>query len=331
MKNNFFLRVFTFFLVLKCIFPAMSFANEGGFTTRQWITSFYVAYWGRAADPSGLNYWIGEVNRGAATISGVAENFALSPEAKAMYPYFNAPHLASHEDRVNFMQAVYRNMFNREVSANDPGLAYWVGELHRGSATPGLVIGHMINAAVQSNSIELLTIYNKTEVASRFTNTISDLGIAWDHNYHNRQSQIAISLTRDDIASVYTAFSSIDFILKTNPSQKLPILLHASIHANSPVGPETNFLRIGGTYYGVAIVENELYDLAHVHHYYFYENERDARDSITTPLQRQAQRQESYILPVNVIGPSGNWLIAVQFSTYDGRYSNVFWLGATVY
>ncbi len=131
------------------------------FSDEQWITSFYVAYWDRAPDADGHAYWMDTVNRGELTIPKVAENFALSDEAKAMYPYFNSPETATDAERSAFVRAVYRNLLDREVSADDEGVLYWVGVLRSGASTPGLVIGNIIYAAMQGGGTDWETIRSK--------------------------------------------------------------------------------------------------------------------------------------------------------------------------
>ncbi|TVR02297.1 MAG: DUF4214 domain-containing protein, partial [Desulfovibrionales bacterium] len=148
-----------------------------GMDDRQWLISFYVAYWNRAADPAGLNYWLSMLSQGLLDVPAVAENFALSEEAKAMYPYFNAPEVATSADVQNFLRGVYRNLLNREPDQG--GLDYWVNVLRGGLSTPGLVIGNFIHAAIAGNSTDWLTIWNKIQVAEHFTRRFSDTGRRW--------------------------------------------------------------------------------------------------------------------------------------------------------
>ncbi len=141
--------------------------TEDEFSNAQWITSFYVAYWDRAPDAEGHAYWLGMFNRQELTIPGIAENFAMSAEAKAAYPYFNAPHAASDSQINDFVRSVYRNLLDREVSASDEGVVYWVGELRSGKTTPGAVIGNIIYAAMQTGGADWQTIWNKVAQAQQ--------------------------------------------------------------------------------------------------------------------------------------------------------------------
>ncbi len=186
--------------------------QQPGLDASQWLSSFYVAYWGRAGDPGGLDYWLGEVSRGATDVPGVAENFALSAEAKAMYPYFNAPKTATDGERTTFVQAVYQNLLNRPVPADDEGVVYWVGELRNGNTTPGAVIGNMIHAAIQANSTDWLTIWNKVQAAEYFTQRFEAQNRVWQGSDLSLARQALEGVT-DDPATVDAGKAKVDGIL----------------------------------------------------------------------------------------------------------------------
>ena len=48
----------------------------------------YIGYFGRAGDPSGDAYWVGKLNSGAISISGMTESFSVQPETTNLYPFF---------------------------------------------------------------------------------------------------------------------------------------------------------------------------------------------------------------------------------------------------
>ncbi len=151
---------------------------------RQWLTSFYIAYFDRAADPEGLSYWLNQVSQGLLDVTDVAENFALTPEAKAIYPYFNAPESATDMELTTFVRAVFQNLFNRDVPEDDQGVHYWVEMLRTGQTTPGLVVGNMVYAAIQLDGADWLTIWNKIQMAQYFSERFEANGRAWkDSNY----------------------------------------------------------------------------------------------------------------------------------------------------
>lgn len=183
--------------------------GSSGLTNSQWYTAFYVAYWGRAGDPAGLGYWRDEVRQGKLTVPCVAENFALSTEAKALYPYLNEPASATYYDRVFFLQSVYSNLLNREISTDDPGLTYWVDELSHGRTTPGAVIGNMIYAAIQLNSNDWLTIWHKIQVAEYLTQMIHAQNRPWQESDRILARQV-LEMVTDDPASTEAGFERVN-------------------------------------------------------------------------------------------------------------------------
>ncbi len=192
-------------VLLPEVLPQERLASEA----QLWITSFYVAYWGRAADPAGMGYWVDLVLRGALDIPGVAENFALSDEARAMYPYFNSPGTASDADRIAFVRGVYANLLSRTVAENDEGVLYWVDVLRSGQSSPGMVIGYIIHAAIQANSTDWLTIWHKIRVAEHFTRQFQSQGRTWQEGDVNLARQALDGVT-DEPSSVDAAMARVD-------------------------------------------------------------------------------------------------------------------------
>lgn len=183
------------------------------FGDRQWIIAFYVAYWNRSADPEGLNYWMNQIAIGTVDVPGVAENFALSAEAKAVYQYFQSPETATDADRTLFVRSVYRNLLNRSVVATDEGVLYWVGELRLGRTTPGLVIGNMIHAAIQANSTDWLTIWNKVQAAEYFAQRFEGSGRRWQDSDLSMARRVLEGVTSDS-ATVETGKTWVDQLLQ---------------------------------------------------------------------------------------------------------------------
>ncbi len=167
--RNFFLFLMSMLIVLPG--GPLAARAQDALSNGQWLTSFYVAYWDRAPDPEGHAYWLDMFNRGELSIPAIAENFALSAEAKAAYPYFNAPHAATESQIADFVRGVYRNLLDREVSSNDQGVRYWVDVLRTGQSTPGLAIGNIINAAMIAAGADWLTILGKVQAAEQAMDT----------------------------------------------------------------------------------------------------------------------------------------------------------------
>ena len=129
------------------------------------IENFYIAYFGRAADPAGLSYWLDQEAAGVSDLS-IAAAFAAQQEALALYPQLSSPSLAGGAAQANFLNAVYMNLFGH---AGDPaGLTYWEGQLSAG-VSPGQIIATIISGA---QGADITALANKSAVATAYTNAV---------------------------------------------------------------------------------------------------------------------------------------------------------------
>ena len=96
------------------------------------LQELYIAYFGRAADPTGLDYW---------TESGTtAASFAASMHAQAEFSDVYGS--LSVESQVN---QIYKNLFNR--AADVTGLTYWTQQINLGNLQLAEIAVHLIWAA----------------------------------------------------------------------------------------------------------------------------------------------------------------------------------------
>ena len=133
------------------------------------VQRVYVAYFGRPADVAGLAFYAQNyLNAGAPTgvaglpaayannagVKALIDSFATSPESQALYP----------GDNTAFINAVYRNLFNRDADA--AGSAFWAGAINAGSITRASA-AVAIMAGAQTTDLDLVN--KKNTVASAFT------------------------------------------------------------------------------------------------------------------------------------------------------------------
>ena len=109
----------------------------------------YLAYFGRPADPGGLNYWM---TQDAATMRA---GFAGSAEYAALYSGM------TNDQRI---EQVYQNLFGR--AAEPAGKAYWVNALNNGTETISSIVTAMQAGAQGSDAV---TIANRATYAILFT------------------------------------------------------------------------------------------------------------------------------------------------------------------
>ena len=120
--------------------------------TREQVAQIYVATFNRAPDDAGLNYWVAS----GMSIEEIAQSFFDQPETQAL-------HGGTITDREEFVNAIYNDLFNRDVESG--GLAYWVAELENGTISLGNMILAIANGAQDTGVGNDATILaNKLEV-----------------------------------------------------------------------------------------------------------------------------------------------------------------------
>lgn len=132
-------------------------------TTEQ-VAELYVAYFNRAPDTAGLDYW---VNTGLA-IEEISSSFYVQDETKTNYPDTMTNSI--------FVNTIYENVFNRD--ADPDGLVYWENELTNETITrPNMILAITKGAKTTDKTI----LDNKTEVGLYSANAgVNDVDKATD-------------------------------------------------------------------------------------------------------------------------------------------------------
>jgi hypothetical protein len=167
------------------------------------IAGLYVAYFDRAPDPAGLQFWIDQLDNGR-DFSTISQDFATSEEAKEIYPFLATPDLVSTSPAA-FVTSIYANLFGRAPDA--AGLNFWVGVLGNGSVLPGdMVEAIMLGAQdtlVNGQVIQdKTTIENKIDCALEFTNAVVNIeGFDFDAEAYAaaRQSIDGVNATQESV------------------------------------------------------------------------------------------------------------------------------------
>jgi len=120
------------------------------------LQELYVAYFGRAADPTGLDYW---------TEKGITQaSFAAKMHAQAEFK--DAYGSKSVEAQVN---QIYKNLFDRE--ADVAGLTYWTQQINLEVLKVAEIATHLIWAAQNNSgsSADKTALTNRTDAAVAYT------------------------------------------------------------------------------------------------------------------------------------------------------------------
>jgi len=93
------------------------------------VSRLYRAYFLRAPDAVGLEYWRARWRNGELCLPDVSEYFAASGEFLAAYGQLTVP---------DFVRRVYRNVLGREPDAN--GFDHWTTHLTNGTIRRGTLM-----------------------------------------------------------------------------------------------------------------------------------------------------------------------------------------------
>ena len=149
------------------------------------IARLYVTFFNRVPDPEGFEYWMGryasEVANGQdaeAFLEEIADSFAQSPEAKAIFEKEGNPTRAQIEA---YITDAYSNVFDR--APDDIGLAYWADrwETEMASGRAGVrVLFEIENAARNSTNLDdIAALGHKAQIAAIFTAEFMQSDFSW--------------------------------------------------------------------------------------------------------------------------------------------------------
>ena len=200
-------------------------------TTDQ-IESIYVGYFGRAGDPSGTNFWVGQRNSGVAQ-STIAASFAVQPEATSKYPYLANPNIANPTD---FINQVYQNLFNRAADA--AGLAYWTAQLTASAGSPTAIGNFILNVISGATGTDSTFITNKVDVAKDFTTKATNANTAWTATVQSQSITEIIATTTD--ASVVTQKAATDAFIASAPGPALDLTVNTDTLASGATNASFN-------------------------------------------------------------------------------------------
>ncbi len=201
------------------------------------IVGLYILYFDRAPDPSGLAFWQAQ----DLSAEQIAESFAATAEAQAVYPYLASPTLA---DPTLFITEIYQNAFGLVPDAE--GLTFWLNYL----ATPGVNFATLPLVIAQNASGDgAIALQNRADVALDFTRGIVDANIPFDTAVGETSSSIINTVTADPLtveaAFIATEQAIADIIAGGGTSRTFTLLQPTAVltaTASNFVDPEGQFL-----------------------------------------------------------------------------------------
>ncbi len=167
------------------------------------LIQFYIAFYNRAPDPEGLAFWQSACDAGL-SLNAIADLFVPQAETLAVYPFLANP---TEEGVRTFLQAVYQNLFNREL--DDAGETFWTTQILQSDAFTGedtgngLSLGEVVVSIIMgAQGDDITTLANKTEVALDFHDQAADTEGFAQTQEASTASRLALSVVDETDFSV---------------------------------------------------------------------------------------------------------------------------------
>ncbi len=190
------------------------------------IQKLYVAYFGRPADPAGLQYWHDLIESKVADFEAVGRAFAQSPEYKA---------LVAGKTSIAIVEDIYFQLFGRKPDAG--GLSFWANHLDTGKISVDQACAAIMNGAAGT---DLTTVNLKTSVANEFT---SKLILQATGGVADFLSKAVVKFAVDVISKVLDTSSYMQ-IMSSMGSKSLADLVKTGIAVGEP-NPNGNGVAVG--------------------------------------------------------------------------------------
>jgi len=197
-------------------FSDMSF-NASNLLIEDDIAKIYIAYFGRAADPEGLKYWLNQANTQlsegrdySSIIFDIASAYSESAEAESIYTGINAGNM-NEEQVTTFISNIYNNLFDRD--AEQAGLDYWVKDalaLQESGKNVGTIVKTIIDGAQdQQGQLDRTFMQNKAQVAWDYAKQYELVEKAWDSETLGSEAQAVLTGITTEDTSVNAQFDHI--------------------------------------------------------------------------------------------------------------------------
>lgn len=168
----------------------------------EYVQKAYIAYYGRPADPSGLEYWATQLDS-TGSMSALIDGFGNSTEADTLFGSY------TNTAKIN---AIYQQCFGRD--ADYDGLMWYDAQLTAGTMTAASIMLNILDGA-QGNDATIVA--NKLTVAKLFTAAIDTASevIAYSGTTAATTARTWLAAVDETDATVTTATASVDSTITT--------------------------------------------------------------------------------------------------------------------
>lgn len=208
------------------------------------VHSFYVAYYGRPADPAGLAFWSAQLERVDGDLGAIAGAFATSEEATVRF---------GGQGTAERIADVYQQLFNRAPDAD--GLRYWQEAIDGGHTTLADVTLNILQGAQGSDTVISGL---RQQAAEAFTASVTPGGVEFG-------GYAAVEASRALLAAVTATTSQQDIAAMVVKAGKLVNIAHDTPAVIDAIGAGGLLAPLFATVRGRAEPENlfhALVDLA---------------------------------------------------------------------
>ncbi|WP_151704819.1 DUF4214 domain-containing protein [Nitrincola alkalilacustris] len=169
------------------------------------VQKLYIAFYGRPADPGGLQFWAGRLDEANGVIQTIINSFANSTEYQERFGSLPDDALVNN---------LYQQAFGRP--AEQAGLDYWVDQISNGAITLGELALTILDGAQND---DLAVINNKKTLAELFTNALQAQG----RDYGLDQVPLAKSILDAVTAAFDVSSFDINAFLQSFPQSGTPV------------------------------------------------------------------------------------------------------------
>jgi hypothetical protein len=173
-----------------------SFAGAGSANANEWVQKSYVAYYGRPADPAGLAYWAGRMDKEGGSLSSIIEAFGYSDEFDRRYGGLTYGQL---------IDTLYQQTLGR---APDPsGRDWYLSQLNLGRTTPQTITLDLLGGAT---GLDSQTVANRMDVANHYTGKVAT-GCPYGPKGNEEETGVAsLATVTFDLGTVTAAKTAIE-------------------------------------------------------------------------------------------------------------------------
>lgn len=173
------------------------------------VNSFYLAFFGRPADPEGLAFWSGHLAGNGGDYRLITEAFATSKEAMVRF---------GDDTTAERIAEIYQQLFNR--GPEDGGLAFWTNAVERGHASLADVAMSILNGA-QGADADLAAL--RKQASADFTARVEAAGSDYSGYAAVEAARVLVravtpAASQEDIAKLVQAVAEFADIASNNPA-----------------------------------------------------------------------------------------------------------------